>query len=200
LVTIIDIGISNIKSITRGFITQHIEVRVTQDPDVVRSADRLVLPGVGAYPKAMEELRSRGLFEAIHEHVARGNPLIGICLGMQLLFTHSSEHEHTEGLGFIPGVVVRFPSDRPVPHMGWNAVTQTRESALFRNIPDPADFYFVHSFFAVPDREEHVIGTSDHHGTFAAAVRNQNVYGTQFHPEKSQDNGLTLLRNYVHLT
>jgi glutamine amidotransferase len=200
LITIIDIGISNIKSITRGFATQGYPVKVTSDSAEVSRAESLVLPGVGAFPKAMEVLHSGGLVQAIREHARRGKPLIGICLGMQLLFTDSGEHEHTEGLGLIPGHVVRFPADRPVPHMGWNAVTQTRESLLFRGIPDPSDFYFVHSFHAVPDGEQYTVGVCDHHGVFAAAVQRDNIYGTQFHPEKSQTHGLTLLRNFATLT
>jgi glutamine amidotransferase len=199
LITIIDIGISNIKSITRGFVTQGFSVKVTADPAEVARADSLVLPGVGAFPKAMEVLHTRGLVQAIREHACRGKPLIGICLGMQLLFTDSSEHGHTEGLGLIPGHVVRFPADRPVPHMGWNAVSQTRRSLLFRGIPDPSDFYFVHSFHAIPDGERHNVGVSDHHGVFVAAVQQDNIYGTQFHPEKSQTHGLTLLHNFASL-
>jgi glutamine amidotransferase len=200
MITIINIGISNIKSIARGFMTQGFQVRITENPEDVRRTDSLVLPGVGAFPKAMEVLRQRGLVGAIQEHAAAGNPLIGICLGMQLLFTDSSEHNHTDGFGLIPGHVVQFPKDRPVPHMGWNSLTQTGKSPLFKGIPDPSDFYFVHSYYAEPDVEEHVIGTSDHHGLFAAAVQRENIYGTQFHPEKSQTHGLTLLRNFAHLT
>jgi len=200
VITIIDIGISNIKSITRGFVTQGFSVKVTSDPAQVSSADSLVLPGVGAFPKAMEVLHNRGLVRAVRAYACSGRPLIGICLGMQLLFTDSSEHEHTEGLGLIPGHVVRFPADRSVPHIGWNAVSQTRKSVLFRNIPDPSDFYFVHSYRAVPDCEQDVAGVSDHHGVFVAAVQRDNIYGTQFHPEKSQNRGLTLLRNFAALT
>ena len=200
MITIINIGLSNIKSITRGFATQGYKVRVSRDPEEVRRADSLVLPGVGAYPKAMEILEQRGLHDAIREHAAHGKPLIGICLGMQLLFTDSSEPHHTDGLGLIPGHVVQFPKDRPVPHMGWNSLAQTGKSLLFENIPDPSDFYFVHSFYAEPDERQHVIGYSDHCGLFAAAVQNENIYGMQFHPEKSQTHGLTLLRNFARLT
>ncbi len=200
MITIINIGISNIKSITRGFITQGYRVSITSNPADVPKADSLVLPGVGAFPKAMEVLWQRGLVEAIREHAARGKPLIGICLGMQLLFTDSTEHTRTDGLALIPGRVVQFPKDRPVPHMGWNSLSQTGESKLFEGIPDPCDFYFVHSYYAEPAREEHVVGVSDHHGRFAAAVQKENIYGTQFHPEKSQTHGLTLLRNFANLT
>jgi glutamine amidotransferase len=200
MITIINIGLSNIKSITRGFATQGYKVRVSRNPDEVRSSDSLVLPGVGAFPKAMDILHRSGLHDAIREHVSRGNPLIGICLGMQLLFTDGSEHHHTEGLGLIPGHVVRFPSDRPVPHMGWNALAQTRSCRLFRDIPDPSDFYFVHSYYAEPDETKHITGVSDHCGKFAAAVHYENIYGTQFHPEKSQTYGLMLLTNFARLT
>jgi glutamine amidotransferase len=200
MITIINIGLSNIKSITRGFATQGYGVRVSRDPEDVRRADSLVLPGVGAFPKAMEVLRDSGLFEAICEHAAAEKPLMGICLGMQLLFTDSSEHHHTDGLGLVPGHVVRFPRDRPVPHMGWNSLSQTRSCRLFEGVPDPSDFYFVHSYYAKPDNPEHVVGNSDHCGRFAAAVQNENIYGTQFHPEKSQTHGLALLRNFARLT
>ena len=200
MITIINIGLSNIKSITRGFATQGYKVRVSRNPDEVCSSDSLVLPGVGAFPKAMDILRGSGLYDAIHEHVSRGNPLLGICLGMQLLFTDGSEHHHTEGLGLIPGHVVQFPKDRPVPHMGWNALAQTRSCRLFTDIPDPSDFYFVHSYYAEPDETNHITGISDHCGQFAAAVQHENIYGTQFHPEKSQTHGLMLLKNFASLT
>jgi glutamine amidotransferase len=199
LITIIDSGISNLKSITRGFVTQGYEVQVTANPADVRAARSLVLPGVGAFPKAMEVLEDRGLVDAIREHAASGRPLIGICLGMHLLFADSSEHIRTEGLGLIPGHVIRFPADRPVPHMGWNEVVQTRESPLFNGIPDHSDFYFVHSYYVQIDFEEDTIGVSDHFGRFPAVVQRKNIYGTQFHPEKSQKNGLTLLRNFAKL-
>jgi glutamine amidotransferase len=148
----------------------------------------------------MEVLNKKNLVGVIHEHAKSGRPLIGICLGMQLLFTDSNEHELTRGLDLVPGHVVRFPKDRPVPHMGWNEVVQTRDNVLFTRIANPSDFYFVHSYYAQPNHAEHVTGLTDHHGNFAAAVQNDNIFGTQFHPEKSQDNGLTLLRNFVRLT
>jgi glutamine amidotransferase len=197
LITIIDLGISNIKSITRGFVTQGFKVKVTTNPEDVRCASSLVLPGVGAFPMAMEVLNQKDLVGVIHEYAESGRPLIGICLGMQLLFTDSNEHELTRGLDLIPGHVVRFPMDRPVPHMGWNEVVQTRDNVLFANIANPSDFYFVHSYYAQPDHTEHVIGLTDHYGHFVAAVQKDNIFGTQFHPEKSQDNGLTLLRNFA---
>jgi glutamine amidotransferase len=200
LITIIDLGISNIKSITRGFITQGFEVRVTDDPDQVGRAESLVLPGVGAFPKAVQVLKESRLLERVQQHGLSGRPLMGICLGMQLLFTESEEHGLTRGLDLIPGRVVSFPKDRPVPHMGWNEVVQTKKSLLFRDVPQRADFYFVHSYYALPEDSASEIAFSDHYGRFSAAFQRGNIFGTQFHPEKSQRNGLLLLRNFALLT
>jgi len=200
LITIIDLGISNIKSITRGFFTRGFEVKVTSEKKDVLSAESLVLPGVGAFPSAVEVLMEKGLFEAVKAHALDGKPLLGVCLGMQLLFSESEEHGSTKGLGILPGKVIRFPFDRPVPHMGWNEVKQVKKSILFRGIPDLTDFYFVHSYYAKPEDEELVTGYSDHHGRFIAAVEKGNVFGTQFHPEKSQDHGLKLLENFALIT
>ncbi len=200
MITIIDLGISNIKSITRGFVTQGFQVQITSDSAQVEKAQSLVLPGVGAFPKAVQVLKTGGLWETVIQHGKSGKPLIGICLGMQLLFSDSEEHGHTPGLDLIPGHVVRFPMDRPVPHMGWNEVVQARRSVLFKGLPQQADFYFVHSYYIQPDNQSHVTGYCDHYGPFAAAVQKGNIFGTQFHPEKSQKNGLTLLRNFAFLT
>ncbi len=200
VITIIDLGISNIKSITRGFVTQGFQVRVTADPEEVYTADSLVLPGVGAFPKAMEVLNVKGLVEKIRAYARSGRPLIGICLGMQLLFSSSNEHMVTDGLALISGNVTRFPPDRPVPHMGWNEVQIVEESILFEGIPDRSDFYFVHSYYAEPDNINEIAGYSDHFGRFTAVVQKGNIFGTQFHPEKSQNNGLKLLNNFACLT
>jgi glutamine amidotransferase len=200
MITIIDLGISNIKSIARGFITQGFSIRITRDPKDVSTADSLVLPGVGAFPKAMEVLHTSGLVHPIREYARSGRPLIGICLGMQLLFSSSDEHVETEGLRLIPGHVTRFPPNRPVPHMGWNEVKFAKECILFSSISDKSDFYFVHSYFAEPDDVRDIAGYSDHDGRFTAVIQRGNIFGTQFHPEKSQNNGLRLLRNFAGLT
>jgi glutamine amidotransferase len=199
VITIVDLGISNIKSITRGFVTQGFHALVTDEPGPVDKAESIVLPGVGAFPKAVQVLREKRLFEPIIAHAKGGKPLIGICLGMQLLFTDSTEHGHTGGLGLIPGHVVRFPQDRQVPHMGWNEVVQRRPNPLFQGVPEKADFYFVHSYFARPD-DDSEIAFSDHFGRFTAAVQADTIFGTQFHPEKSQTNGLRILKNFALLT
>jgi len=200
LITIIDLGISNIKSITRGFVTQGFEVEVTDSPERVVNARSLVLPGVGAFPRAVEILEEKRLREPVCAHGRSGKPLLGVCLGMQLLFTDSAEHVLTEGLGLVRGHVVRFPSDRQVPHMGWNEVALNTKSALFSGMPENADFYFVHSYFARLKDPEDEIGYSDHFGRFTAAVQRGNIFGTQFHPEKSQRAGLHILKNFALLT
>jgi glutamine amidotransferase len=200
VITIIDLGISNIKSITRGFVTQGFRVRITDDPARVEKATSLVLPGVGAFPKAVQILRDKRLLDPVIGHARGGKPLIGICLGMQLLFTDSTEHGFNPGLNLIPGHVVRFPKDRPVPHMGWNEVVQNKPGPLFQGVAEKADFYFVHSYYVKPDDEQNEIAFSDHCGRFAAAVQRGNIFGVQFHPEKSQRNGLLLLKNFALFT
>jgi len=205
LITIIDLGISNIKSITRGFTTQGFEVKIAKNPLDVKAAKSLVLPGVGAFPKAVEILKVKKVWNAIIDYANSGRPLIGICLGMQLLFTSSEEHGYTEGLNLIKGRVVKFPDDRRVPHMGWNEVMQKRMNGVFNNglfnhIPDSVSFYFVHSYYAVCDNDEDEIGYTDHGGRFISAVQRRNIYGTQFHPEKSQKYGLMLLKNFALIT
>jgi glutamine amidotransferase len=200
VITIIDLGISNIKSITRGFMTQGFDVQITSKPEEVARSSSLVLPGVGAFPKAIERLEQMDLFKPVVDHAAKGRPLLGVCLGMQLLFTDSVEHTHTRGLDVVPGHVMRFPDDRPVPHMGWNEVVMKKKNVLFEGIPDRTDFYFVHSFYGSPDSEDDEIAVTDHYGRFTSAVQRENVYGVQFHPEKSQKYGLLLLRNFAMLT
>jgi glutamine amidotransferase len=199
VITVVDIGISNLKSITRGFAVQGFGVRVTADPGTVRTASCLVLPGVGAFPKAVERLRGTGLFDAVRAYAAGGGPLLGVCLGMQLLMSESEEHARTPGLDLIRGRVRRFPPGRHVPHMGWNELVQARPSFLLEGIPDRADFYFVHSYFAEPEEPACVTGRSDYGGLFAAAVQAGRVFGVQFHPEKSQDRGLRILQNFALL-
>jgi glutamine amidotransferase len=200
VITIIDLGISNIKSITRGFVTQGFEVEITDSSEVVAGACSLVLPGVGAFPRAMKTLEEKGLEEPVRAHGKSGKPLLGVCLGMQLLFTDSVEHVLTRGLDMIRGHVVRFPPDRQVPHMGWNEVDLNTKSALFSGLQQKADFYFVHSYFAKPEDPGDEIGSSDHLGRFTAAVQRGNIFGTQFHPEKSQRSGLHILKNFALLT
>jgi glutamine amidotransferase len=199
LITIIDLGISNIKSIYRGFSVQGFDVRVVTEPHSLKGAESLVIPGVGAFPMAMEILDRHGMIEPILAHASSGKPLLGVCLGMQLLLTDSVEHGLTKGLGIIPGHVVLFPPGRQVPHMGWNSVIKSGDSRLFSGIPEGADFYFVHSYIARPENGGDIVAETDHDGRFVSAVARGNVFGVQFHPEKSQRPGLLLLRNFAGL-
>ena len=199
VITIINLGISNIKSIARGFSTQGYEVKITDSPNDILRAKSLVLPGVGAFPRAVEIMKKKKIMLPLKDYALSGRPFLGICLGMQLLFTESEEHGVTKGLDIIKGRVVKFPDDRPVPHMGWNEVVQVGQSPLFKGIKNRTDFYFVHSYYVIPDNYKDEVAYSDYFGRFTAVVQNKNVFGTQFHPEKSQDNGLKLLKNFAEL-
>ncbi|MGL5097870.1 MAG: imidazole glycerol phosphate synthase subunit HisH, partial [Planctomycetia bacterium] len=172
---------------------------VSSDPDVVRKAERLVLPGVGAFRDAAEQLRHKNLVEPIRSHVDAGKPFLGICLGLQLLFDVSYEDGEYAGLGLLRGKVVRFDAPPPlkVPHMGWNQLTFGRPSPLFAGLPDRSEAYFVHSYFVVPEDESVIAATTDYAGEFTAAVWRERLFATQFHPEKSQTVGLKMLTNFL---
>jgi glutamine amidotransferase len=173
-------------------------VQLSGDPDVLRAADALVLPGDGAFAATMEEVTRRGLVPVLHETVGAGKPLLGICIGMQLLFEESEEHGLHRGLGFLPGRVRRFDGALPVPHMGWNALRARSRHPLLDGIPEGSYVYFVHSYFCdAPD--EVVIASSDYGRDFAAVVGRGSVLGVQFHPEKSQEVGLRMVASFVNI-
>jgi len=196
VIAIVDYGIGNLGSVTKGFRHAGAEVELSGDPDVLRRADALVLPGDGAFGATMAEIEARGLVPLLREAVAQGTPLVGICIGMQLLFEESEEHGRHLGLGILPGRVRRFDSSLTVPHMGWNTLRARRPHPLLDGIADGAHVYFVHSYYCdVPD--DVVIATSDYGREFAAIVGRGNVLGLQFHPEKSQAVGLRLVANFV---
>ena len=201
-VAIIDYGLCNLDSVARAVQECGASPVVTSDPQVLRSAARLILPGVGSFADAMSELNSRGLSEAIREEVGAGAPLLGICLGMQLLAAEGEEGGGSPGLGIIDGRVTRLqPSSTAerVPHVGWNEVRPQTESPLFRGIPPSADFYFVHSYHLVPADDSDVLATTPYTGEFVSAVGRDDVCAVQFHPEKSQTHGLRLLANFLGL-
>lgn len=207
LVTLIDYGGSNIRSVQKAF--EHIgaRVEVTADPARVRGAKRLVLPGVGAFGPGIAALRERGLDQAILSAVARGVPLLGICLGMQFLFDESEEMGLHAGLGLLHGRVLRFQSwpvaetDRglKVPHMGWNSLNIAADHPLLAGMTPGAHAYFVHSYYCAPKSKTDVLATSDYGGTFAAVAGHGSIFGVQFHPEKSQRVGLQILENYTRM-
>ncbi len=195
---IIDYGMGNLRSVEKALAAVGGLPVISGDPKAVRTAKRLILPGVGAFGDAMGNLRSAGLDSAILDAVNSGTPLLGLCLGLQLMFTRSEEFGSHEGLNLIPGKVLKFsdPGLR-VPHVGWNQIEGAKEDRLLQNIPEGSYFYFVHSFYVEPDSTEHVLLLTDYGHLFCSIAHRENVWGAQFHPEKSQDSGKQLLRNFL---
>jgi len=201
MLAIIDYGMGNLRSVQKGFEKVGCQATVTNDPAVLAAAEKVVLPGVGAFEDAMHELRRRELIEPIRQAVASGKPFLGICLGLQLLFDVGYENGEHQGLGILPGKVVRFelPPEYKVPHMGWNQLSIRRPSPLLAGLQDGTHAYFVHSYYVVP-QDESVIATETNYGTpFTSMIWRDNLYATQFHPEKSQADGLQMLRNFAGL-
>jgi glutamine amidotransferase len=199
MLTIVDYGSGNLRSVQKAFERLGAPAAITSDPAAVAAADRLVLPGVGAFGDAMRELNARGLVEPIVAHIRADRPFLGICMGLQLLFETGLEGGRHAGLGVLPGEVVRFdlPSGLKVPHMGWNAVTWRGD---WRPAADGQHFYFVHAYHAQPTDAAVIAATADYGGPFCAAVRRGRLYATQFHPEKSQAAGLRLLSGWLEST
>jgi glutamine amidotransferase len=193
----------NLASVINAFAKVGADATLESDPSKLGQYDKLILPGVGAYGDAMEHLKANGMDKAVIEFAASGKPLLGICLGMQLLFESSEEFGQTQGLGLIPGKVVAFDEKKfdhhlKVPHMGWNELFQQQESALFAGLNRDFYLYFVHSFHAVCD-DQYVIGKTHYGYEFVSAVQNGNIYGIQPHPEKSHENGLKIIENFAKL-
>lgn len=203
MVAIIDYGVGNLFSLSSSFSAIGYDATVTGDPEVIRKADRILLPGVGAFSDAIAKLRETGLIPILMEEVSRGKPLLGICLGMQLLFEKSYEYGEYEGLGLIPGEI-RPISDvidpgLKIPHIGWNALHfSEKRSEIFQYLKESDCVYFVHSYYGT-GCDEYVTATTEYSAPLTAAVQNKNVYGCQFHPEKSGDVGLKILRAFCEL-
>jgi imidazole glycerol-phosphate synthase subunit HisH len=198
VIAILDYGMGNLRSVAKALEHVGAEPVVTSSAAQVREADRLVLPGVGAMPKAMERIRNLGLDRLLRERVEADVPVLGLCMGMQLLFEGTEEHGGAEGIGLLEGRVVRLQAPR-VPQIGWNPVSWRRQSKLNEGLPDPCAFYHANSY-APKAREEDVLGTADYGGEFVSVVERPPVYGLQSHPEKSGPDGLRLLRNFVSLS
>ena len=197
---IIDYGMGNLRSVEKALMAVGDQAVISEDPEVVRHSDRLILPGVGAFGDAMSNLKQSGLDLAIRDAVAEGKPLLGLCLGLELLFSESEEFGRHEGLNLIPGHVRKFEETAlRVPHVGWNQIESLRPDPLLENLPDGSYFYFVHSFFVEPDRSDDALAWTNYGGPFCSIARHENVWGAQFHPEKSQDAGKRLLRNFLEL-
>ena len=195
-VAVVDYGMGNRRSVEKALEHVGAQVRVTGDHDEIRDADAVVVPGVGAFPEAMRRLSGAGLDGVIRERAGAGTPVLGICLGMQLLFDASAEHEGAAGLGLLPGEVTPLSAPK-LPHIGWNRVALERPSALTAGLGDSAAFYHVHSFVCRAREDDDVVGRGEYGERFASIVERDNVAGVQFHPEKSSRDGLALLRNFV---
>ena len=193
---IVDYSMGNLRSVQKGFEKVGVSARICGSPEELDDCDGLVLPGVGAFGDAMENLKELGMADALIGYIDSGRQLLGICLGMQLLFSRSEEHGRSEGLGVIPGRVVRLPGDVKVPHMGWNVMNISQDVPLFEGVDSGSRFYFVHSFYCLPEEAEWTVGKTPYGVEFASAVGSGNVWGVQFHPEKSSDLGLEILRNF----
>jgi imidazole glycerol-phosphate synthase subunit HisH len=199
-IAIIDYGMGNLRSAEKALERTGARASITRDHDAIRASDGAVLPGVGAFPKAMRNIRELELDGLIGELLAAGMPMLGICLGMQLLFETTTENEGGWGLGLLSGKVERLSAPGlKVPHIGWNVVTWERRTALVEDLPDECPFYFVHSYAPMGVSEEDVLGTAGYGEPFVCAVERAPVYGVQFHPEKSSVHGLQLLRNFTSI-
>jgi len=196
-VAIIDYGVGNLRSVEKAFAATGCEAIVSSDEDILRRAERLVLPGVGAFGACMKALQERGFDRLVKERASEGTPLLGVCVGMQLLFDESDEFGATRGLGLLRGSVQRFENDLVVPHVGWNRIHQKQPHALFEGVADGAFCYFVHSFYCRPADDAVVVGETEYGTRYASVVAQGNICGVQFHPEKSQEIGLRMLKNFA---
>lgn len=204
MIAIVDYGMGNLRSVQKALLHVGADAVITSEPHVLQDAAGIVLPGVGAFARAMTHLRNLDLIEPVRRAVASGKPFLGICLGLQLLFETSEERfdasqQLPEGLGILPGRVVRFPEGVKVPQIGWNQLRFPKPSRLFAGIPDGSYVYFVHSYYAVPRDPGVVTATADYGLEYCAAVETENVMAVQFHPEKSSQVGLAILRNFAAL-
>lgn len=198
-VAIIDYGVGNLRSVEKAFAAVGVDAVVTRDTETLRKAERLLLPGVGAFATCMSEFDRHGFADVVFQRVEEGTPLLGVCVGMQMLFEESDEFGPTKGLGLLKGHVKRFDDGLVVPHVGWNQVCKTSSHRLMNDVPDESFFYFVHSYYCEPEDADAVVGETDYGNRFVSIVAHKNVCGVQFHPEKSQETGLQLLKNFANV-
>jgi glutamine amidotransferase len=196
---IVDYGSGNLRSLKNALSYLGFAGQLASNPDQILAADKILLPGVGAFAYAMSNIIRLGLDKALAERREAGIPILGICLGMQLLLSGSEEHGEHKGLGFIPGRVQKLDCELKVPHMGWNAIVVERSIPLVVGLPESRFGYFVHSYICVPERPESIIAMTDYGRPFVSILSHDNVFGTQFHPEKSQELGLRILQNFAEM-
>lgn len=201
MIAIIDYDAGNIKSVEKAMLLLGQEVKITREKDEILNADKVILPGVGAFGDAMGKIRQYGLEEVIKEVVKKETPFLGICLGLQLLFESSDETPGVEGLGILKGKILRIPDKEglKIPHMGWNSLKFPKEGRLFKGLPEDSYVYFVHSYYLEAEEESIVTATTEYSTRIHASVEQGNVFACQFHPEKSSDVGIQILRNFVEL-
>jgi glutamine amidotransferase len=195
-IAIIDYGVGNLRSVEKAFTSQGIDAIVTRDEAILRSAPKLVLPGVGAFKACMEGLRASGFESLVLDAAASGKSILGVCVGLQMLFDEGHEFGVHKGLGLLPGRVVKFPDTLQVPHIGWNQVAFKKSHRIFEGLADQSFFYFVHSYYVKPADLDCVLGETDYGMSYASICGRENIVGVQFHPEKSQAAGLALLKNF----
>lgn len=201
MVAIIDYDAGNIKSVEKAIIFLGAEAVLTGDPETILNADHIILPGVGSFGDAMDKLHRFGLVEVIREAVRRQIPFLGICLGLQLMFESSEECPGVEGLSLLPGKILKIPSkeDIKIPHIGWNSLVYPNEGRLYKGIPENSYVYFVHSYYLRAEDENIVVAATEYGTHIHASVEKGNIFGCQFHPEKSSDVGLTILKNFISI-
>lgn len=200
-IAVIDYGMGNLHSVMKALQYEKVPAILTDNPETIRKCCGILLPGVGAFSDAMVEIKKRKLTKVLTDEVKKGKPILGICLGMQLLFSYSSEFGRHKGLGFVPGKVVRFKSKMKVPHMGWNeALIEKKQSRILKGIKDGQFFYFVHSYYCVPSDKKAILTKTQYGNTiFTSAVEYGNVFGFQYHPEKSSEKAMVIYRNFFEI-
>ncbi|MEL1134765.1 imidazole glycerol phosphate synthase subunit HisH [Desulfitobacterium sp. THU1] len=196
MIGIIDYDRGNLRSVEKALLKLGYSARILESPHELTEMKGIILPGVGAFADAMTALEEKGWVQPLLHYAQSGKPFLGICLGMQVLFEVGEEHGEHQGLGLLPGRVVKFPAGRKIPHMGWNTLHQEKSCLLLEGIPDEVYFYFVHSYYALTVDYDYIVGTSDYGVKFPALVGRDNIWGAQFHPEKSSPWGLKLLENF----
>lgn len=202
MTAIIDYDAGNIRSVEKALLALGEEAIVTRDKDIILSADRVILPGVGAFGDAMNKIRGYGLEDVIKEVINKGTPFLGICLGLQLMFERSDENKGVSGLGILKGEILRIP-DEPglkIPHIGWNSLKYPNQGKLYQGIPEQSYVYFVHSYYLKAEEDDIVVAATEYGNTLIhASVEKNNVFACQFHPEKSSEVGLTILKNFINI-